>query len=596
MVLTVALAAMFGWVPGKIDAEQTERSLVIRVGDVAPKLEFKDIRFVRRALNDIAGQRATVLVFATADCPVARRYWPTIKRLEAQYRNRGVQFVAINVGADDSIMNMAEQAMDYELEFPVLKDFDAVAARTLGVTRVPSVVVLDRECRLRYRGRIDDQYQIGGTRPEATKHELQDTLESLLSGREIATTETSVEGCLITVDELRSPKGTVTFAEQVAPIARKHCAGCHRPNTAAPFSLLNYQDFTSHADMIAEVVREQRMPPWYGSPKHGHFENRRGLTADERATVLHWVRSGKPRGDDSKLPSFDAPAEAFDKWLIGEPDLIVKELIGHTLPAEGVIPYRYSVLPHVFTEETWIKSIQILPDNPAVVHHCNTAYFQLGEKLSTRNFVTGFVPGGQPMTLPDGVAVRIPAGSVLGLQIHFVSTGKPEQCRIAVGLKFARGTVQKQLRFHLLDDHKFAIPPGAAMHPVKVTRTLERDATGIGLFCHMHLRGRDMTFTAHRPDQSAEKLLVIPNFNFNWQHGYQWAPGQVHFPKGTQIEVLAHFDNSVFNTFNPDPTKTVREGPQSFDEMINGFFFYVDSHENLNLKLNPTSGTALPSN
>jgi mono/diheme cytochrome c family protein len=491
---------------------------------------------------------------------------------------------------------VAEQAIDYELEFPVLKDFGAVAARRLGVERVPSVVVLDSERRLRYRGRIDDQYQIGGTRPAATKHELQDAVESLLNGQELTTVESPVEGCLITADEPNPPKGTVTFAEQIAPIARKHCAGCHRPNTAAPFSLLNYQDFASHANMIAEVVREQRMPPWYGSPKYGQFENRRGLTADERATLLHWVRSGKLRGDDSKLPPIDPPAEAVDRWLIGQPDLVIRELIGHTLPAEGIIPYRYSVLPHLFKEETWLESIQILPDNPSVVHHCNSAYFQWGEKFSTRNFVTGFVPGGQPMTLPEGVAVRIPAGSVLGLQIHFVSTGKPEQCRISVGLKFARGTVQKQLRFHLLDDHKFAIPPGTALHPVKVTRTLERDATGVGLFCHMHLRGRDMTFTALRPDQPAEKLLVIPNFNFNWQHGYQWAPGQMQFPKGTQIEVLAHFDNSVFNTLNPDPSKTVREGPQSFDEMINGFFFYVDSHENLNLKLNPTSGTALPSN
>ena len=105
-----------------------------------------------------------------------------------------------------------------------------------------------------------------------------------------------------------------------------------------------------------------------------------------------------------------------------------------------------------------------------------------------------------------------------------------------------------------------------------------------------------MTFLAHRPDAEPEKLLVIPNFSFGWQHGYQWETGQVRFPKGTRLEVVARYDNSAFNPFNPNPKVAVREGQQSFDEMINGFIFYIDANENLNLTVDPQRGVAVPKN
>lgn len=583
-----------------------EELRAIDIGQTVPKIEFKDIRYLRRTLEDLPDGRVYVLAFVKIDCPISKRYLPVLKRLEAEYRSRGAQFVAVNVGSEDSIKDVAEQALDYEIEFPVVKDFGAKTARQLGIERVPEVAVLKpvertkpeqtRAWQLVYRGRIDDQHRFGGSQPQPTKQELRDALEAVLAGKDIAVNSAPAEGCLITADEPSPPTQKVTYSEHIAPLLKKHCADCHRPNTAAPFELLSYQDAVAHADMLAEVVREQRMPPWYGSSKYPHFVNRRGMTADERATLLHWVQSGKARGDDSNLTPPEPPAKASDKWQIGKPDLVLTEILPHQLPADGVIPYRYSAFAHVFLQETWLEAIQILPDNPSVVHHCNAGYMQLGEKVTTQNFITGYVPGGQPMELPEGVAVRIPAGSVIGIQIHFVSTGKPERCRLSIGFRYAPGPVKQQLRFELLDDHRFEIPAGASLHAVSTSRTLKRDAIGIGLFSHMHLRGRAMTFLAHRPDAEPEKLLVIPNFSFGWQHGYQWETGQVRFPKGTRLEVVARYDNSAFNPFNPNPKVAVREGQQSFDEMINGFIFYIDANENLNLTVDPQRGVAVPKN
>ena len=54
---------------------------------------------------------------------------------------------------------------------------------------------------------------------------------------------------------------------------------------------------------------------------------------------------------------------------------------------------------HVFTADTWVQGIQILPDNPRVLHHCNLAFGSFGGGLKEENFITGNVPGGEPMAL-----------------------------------------------------------------------------------------------------------------------------------------------------------------------------------------------------
>jgi hypothetical protein len=375
----------------------------------------------------------------------------------------------------------------------------------------------------------------------------------------------------------------------VAPILRKHCTGCHRPGTTAPFSLLTYEDAKAQAEAIAEVVADGRMPPWYASEDFGHFINRRGLGPGEKRTLDLWVRSGMKKGDAARLPKAPPPTGREDRWLIGKPDLLL-EAPRHDIPASGVVAYKYVFLPHLFLGDTWVQGVQILPDNPRVVHHCNLAYLTAADKAKRPHLITGTVPGGEPMKLDGGVALRIPAGSALVLQIHYVTTGKEEKCQIAVGFKYAGGVVQKQLRHELLVDHTFAIPPGAPAHPVSASRVLDRDCVGVGLFVHMHLRGRDMTFRAVRPDGKSETLLVVPHYNFDWQMPYRWQPDAVRLPKGTRLECLAHYDNSAFNPYNPDPTATVKDGEQTNDEMLNGFVFYTDANEQLNLTIDPRTG------
>ncbi len=557
-----------------------------KIGDPIAKLRFTDIRYLPRTLDDFGKKHAYVLVFTSTSCPLVKRYLPTLQAMEKEFRSKGVQFVAINSAEEDSIVMMATQAVQYKMEFPFVKDFGGGCARALGVRRTPEVLVLDAERRLRYRGRIDDQYRLGGVRKEATSHDLLNAIEAVLAGRMVEKSETEVDGCPITLVKESKPR-EVTFAEHVAPILQKHCWECHQAGGSAPFALTSYKQVRSRAESLAEVVREQRMPPWFASHEFGPFVNRRGLSDDERSVVIDWVRSGAVQGDAKKTPALPKPPDTI--WLIGAPDLVLHS-DEFKLPAKGDIPYLYAILPHVFIEDTWIQGAQIVPDQPGLLHHGNMGYANLAEGFNESNFITGQVPGGEPMNLRPGVAYRIPKGSVLALQLHFVATGKPETCKVSVGLRYPRDIVQSRLRNMQLTTNKFAIPPGAPAYKVVASRVIDRDILGVGLFAHMHLRGKDMTFTAYPSEGKAKTLLVIPNYSFSWQLPYRWEPGRMRLSKGTRLECVAHYDNSPFNPYNPDPKATVRHGPQTHHEMMFGFFFYTDAAERLEVRIDPKTG------
>lgn len=626
----------------------------VPLGSVIAGLEFKDIRALRRSLAELGDHEAIVLVFTTTRCPLVQRYLPVLDALEARYRAHGVQFVAVNVGFDDSVRDMAAQALEAGARYPFVKDETGACARALGVQRTPEVAVLDRARRLVYRGRIDDQYRLGGALPEPRRHDLAEALDDLLAGRPVRVASTPADGCQITYSTPTPESGPQpTYHEHVLPLVQAHCAPCHRSGGEAPFSLVSYADVRRHGAMIAEVVRDERMPPWFANPRYGTFQNDRSLPDEARRTILDWVRTGMAAGDPAAAgtaPRIVAPRAAAPRtaaprtaaprtvasgdaassdaisgdaagriavpgqpedwvnarisdlaahptggWAIGTPDLVIEMSVDDQIPATGLVPYRYVALPHVFIGETWVEAFEIRPDHRAVVHHANLGFGAPGHRPGRSTFITGYVPGGQAMNLArfdNDVAFRLPALSVLGLQVHYVTTGRPERCRISVGVRFKRGIVRKELRYNLADPRRFAIPPGHPAYPIRDSFTVTDDVSILGLFAHMHLRGRDVTFRAILPDGASETLLQVPSYDFNWQIAYEIAPGAKRLLAGTRVEVLAHFDNSVFNPFNPDPGQTVRYGPQTHDEMMNGYVFYTVDAEELALEIDPTTGWA----
>jgi len=562
-----------------------------KIGADTPNLTFKDIRCLTRSLSDLGESKGYALVFLNTTCPVAQRYLPRLEELNQKYAAQGIQLVGVFNSQDEIPRDIAAHGLAAGLTFPLVWDEDQECTKLLGIERVPHAVLLDGVRRVVYSGRIDDQFGVDGALPQAGRHDLAEAMDQLLSGEPVSVPETEVVGCKVTAWRTPSFDHPVTFHEHIEPILQNRCQSCHHEGTAAPFGLVSYDEVSSQGEMLAEVVRDGRMPPWYAHAEFGEFSNDPTMSREERDLVAAWVTAGMPEGDASKAPE---PIEfAKTEWRIGEPDLVLTTRKPHKIQATGYVPYKYVFIPPPFSEDTYVESIEIRPHNRAVVHHCNAFYVDaLTMKANAGSFITGYVPGGVPFTLVPSLAQRIPKNSVIGLQIHYVTTGKEEESTISIGFRYAKDTVQKTTHFVLLDPRDISIPPGDPFYEMRASRKLEKDATLLGLFTHMHLRGRDMTFNAEYPDGQKETLLQVPNYNFEWQIGYvcPLPPNDKKLPAGTTLEAIAHFDNSKFNPYNPDPEYTVPYGDQSYDEMFNGFIFYVHDEDQLNLKIDPKTG------
>ena len=365
----------------------------------------------------------------------------------------------------------------------------------------------------------------------------------------------------------------VTFTKDVAPILYKSCVECHRPTMFAPMSLVSYDEARPWARSIKQRVVARTMPPWGADPAHGVFKNDPRLSDADVETIAKWVDAGAPKGDDKDLP---AVPQFADGWTIGKPDAIFAMEEEFTIPATGAVEYKYFRVPTGLTEDKWIQAIEIKPGARAQVHHV-IAFTQPagqplkpGGELGPTN-IGGVTPNKPGLTFEPGVARLMRGNSDIVMQMHYTTNGTETKDRTQVGIIYAKQPPTKVAGGGMALNARFLIPAGDPNAEVKATTTLSRDITLTGMTPHMHVRGKDMIYIAHYPDGTTETLLSVPRYDFNWQLSYQLKTPKV-LPKGTQIEVIAHFDNSTQNKFNPDPTKDVRWGDQTWEEMMIGFF------------------------
>ena len=366
---------------------------------------------------------------------------------------------------------------------------------------------------------------------------------------------------------------TVTFARDVAPVLYKNCVECHRPTMFAPMSLLTYEEARPWARAIRQKVVKKEMPPWTADAPAGTFRNDPRLSQHEIDTIVAWVDGGATRGNDRDMPAAPQFAEG---WTIGTPDAIFTMTEEFNIPAEGTIPYQYIKVPTHLTEDKWLQAIEIRPGNRAVVHHVIASAQPAGfgasdERAPGRVGLGGITPNKPGIVTDPGVARRLPANAEIILQMHYTTNGAPATDRTSIGVIYAKEPPKKILGGGSVLTLGFAIPPGAESHEVKSSTTLNADTTLIAMTPHMHMRGKDMTYIATYPDGRTETLLSVPKYDFNWQLTYELAQPKV-LPKGTRIDVIAHFDNSTRNLYNPDPSATVRWGDQTWEEMMIGFF------------------------
>jgi Copper type II ascorbate-dependent monooxygenase, C-terminal domain len=208
-----------------------------------------------------------------------------------------------------------------------------------------------------------------------------------------------------------------------------------------------------------------------------------------------------------------------------------------------------------------------------------------------RTHLGGITPNKTGIVYGPGTARLIKKGSNIVFQMHYTTNGVVTKDRTKIGFVFAKEPGKKVLVTGNAINARFVIPPGESAHEVKASKTFEEDVLITSFMPHMHVRGKSFTYTAVYPDGRSEILLDVPKYDFNWQHTY--IPKQpIALPKGTRIDCVAYFDNSTKNKYNPDPTKEVRWGDQTWEEMMIGWFTYTrasDQAKKAPLSASPTS-------
>jgi len=424
--------------------------------------------------------------------------------------------------------------------------------------------------------------------------------------------------------------GTITFSGDIAPIFYKHCVMCHRPGNIAPMSLLTYKEAKPVARLISEKVAKLEMPPWHADSRFGEFANDRRLSQEEIAKITAWVEEGAKEGSPRELP----PAPKFtDQWAIGQPDAVFRMTQHYTVGREVSDQYIYFRIPTNFGEDKWIQAVEFRPGNRKIVHHA-VAFIETPESFaeaqrinpsekadtpvwtlletkasplevmdgttrrikpdapilndgcsapdvdavgfsSNNSVLSVYAPGRGENVWPTGTAKKIPAGSNIILQIHYSKTsGVSENDRTSVAVVFAKAPVERAVVSRSVCNILFEIPPRASDHKVTACWNIQREIQLLNFMPHMHVRGKSMQYEIVYPDGIRKILFSVPHYDFHWQTLYELRTPLV-IPGGSRLIVTAYYDNSSGNMHNPDPSKSVRHGTATFDEMMIGFVDYV---------------------
>jgi hypothetical protein len=395
----------------------------------------------------------------------------------------------------------------------------------------------------------------------------------------------------------------VTFQKDVAPVLQKHCQQCHRPGEAAPMSLLTYKDARPWAKAMKAAVLSRKMPPWFADPAHGKFSNDRRLSQQEIDILSAWADSGAKEGNVKDAP---VPLQFADGWTIGKPDAVFEMPNEFKVPPSGTVDYTWIVVPTNFTEDKWVEKVEVRPGSASVVHHIvmvarapgvnymskaqpgipftpprsrpmnvpdtgRGVYYLLGGGLE---MIGVYVPGGVAYETRPGQARLIKAGSDLLFQMHYTANGKEATDRSKVGLVFAKEAPKERVVNTFIANVALRIPPEDPNAKVVARVPVHEDVVLQSMFPHMHVRGKSMEYRATYPDGTTEVLLNVPKYDFNWQLTYRLEQPK-KLPKGTTLDVIAHYDNSANNPANPDPKQEVRWGDQTWEEMLAAFIDFA---------------------
>ncbi|HKK39814.1 MAG TPA: hypothetical protein VJ949_10380 [Cryomorphaceae bacterium] len=411
----------------------------------------------------------------------------------------------------------------------------------------------------------------------------------------------------------------LTFWKNAAPIIFDNCTPCHHRDGAGPFPLTNFEDVKKRTKTIRQVVADGYMPPWPADPEYSHFKGEKVLTDLEKQTVIAWIDQGAPEGvrtETSPEPKLYTPLSQE------QPDLIIPYADTVWIPGKNLDLFRIAKIPIRLPKDTIIKAIHFKPGNKQLVHHVNGHLINY-EKGSKKNPERGrwiidaekmnsleayrlmdianddgtypamrvsafnYLPGVEALQYPAGIGglfVNENAAFLLNT-LHYGPSPLDTFDLSQIEIYFAEKRPERPVsELHMGTQGITPIEPAFILPAGKVSTfttkyKVPESMSVLTVNPHMHLLGTEFTAYAYSEDKSDTiPLIRIPEWDFRWQYFYTYEKVLV-IPKGYTIEVVAVFDNTIDNPFNPNsPPKTLSEAGKNMkttDEMFQFFINYM---------------------
>lgn len=381
-----------------------------------------------------------------------------------------------------------------------------------------------------------------------------------------------VTGCS---DGTANMADAVTYHQHTAALFDRHCTTCHRDGGIAPFALTSYDDVQRYAPQIRSAVADGRMPPWMPADDSAPLRFSRRVPADQRDLFLRWADGGAQAGDPTQ-PSLVTvtPAETV---VPARPDLTLDPGTNYAPNRAATDDYHCFVFDPKLTADTFLLASDVKPGNERIVHHVlafevaaadvpaiqaknvgGAGYTCFGGPGTAKNSrpvtLLGWVPGSPGMRMPEGTAMRLHAGSLIVMQVHYNTASVPadqtDRTRITVELS-SQPPTREVRAIPLAQPSALNIKAGdpAAKQAVLAPMSILASMLGLpgsnyvlyGTSMHMHLLGKSTSMLV-----SGKPLVNIPRWDFHWQQGYQLiTPMNL---TGSDVLILqCEWDNSAAN-------------------------------------------------
>lgn len=371
--------------------------------------------------------------------------------------------------------------------------------------------------------------------------------------------------------------------KDVAGIFYKRCTSCHHQG-ANFYSFMNYTKTNLYKTLIQNALNTNKMPPWKADTTYTRFQHERLISSTEKTNILNWIATGATKGDTTLAPA--QPSYPANYQLVGNADLTIK-IPTYTSTATTSDIYICFSMPSGLTQDRILRAFELIPGNPAIVHHAIITADSTGTYASDYSGVCVSIPGNVelgtyapgslakifPSAPPLKTGIRIKAGSNIIMQIHYPkgTLGTIDSTKIRMYFYPPGETGVREMQLSTpLQNWNMNIPANTtrtftAEYPTS-PQTLTNSISLYGVSPHSHIIGKSMLIYAMNPGIDTIPLIRINNWDFEWQDYYLFKK-LVKIPNGYRLFSKHVFDNTTANPNNPNPVN-VTHGFATNNEML----------------------------